>query len=71
MTAGVVVLGWAVPIVLAAIGVWGFIKAPAMTRYPGMNEDKVAKRRRVLRRGALTCVAVGILHFVTARLGQA
>jgi hypothetical protein len=70
MIAGVIVLGWAVPIALVVIGVWGFVKAPAMTRYPGMNEDKVAKRRRVLRRGALTCVAVAILLFVTAQLGH-
>jgi hypothetical protein len=68
--AGVIVLGWAVPILLVAIGVWGYLKAPAITRYPGMTEEKVAKRRRVLRRGAVTCVGVAILLFVTAQLGH-
>ena len=47
---GLLVLGW-----------WGARNAQRLSVMPGWDQQSVDRRTRVLRRGALTCIGVGLL----------
>lgn len=50
--------------VLVLSGVWGRRNAESLGAVPGMPDDHVHRRTAVMRRGATTCVAVGVVFVV-------
>lgn len=50
--------------VLVLGGIWGRRNATSLGVVPGMPADHVDRRTAVLRRGATTCAAVGVVFVV-------
>lgn len=44
---------------LLLLGLWGRRHAVELAFVPGMDDERISHRVRVMRRGALTCVVVG------------
>lgn len=67
--------GVIVVFVLAAmlfpIGLWGYRGAASLAVVPGMSEERISRRRRVMRRGAVTCMVVSAVFVVAAGLSFA
>lgn len=54
-------IGFGIAALLALVGRWGYRNAGVLAVVPGWSAARISRRRRVLRRGAVTCVVTSSL----------
>jgi hypothetical protein len=53
---------------LIALGWWGARHGDSLSVVPTWDEKSAERRRRTLRRGAFTCLGIGVLFVIAAAL---